>query len=259
MNLLPQLGYAGLGFLAGVLLGLLGGGGSVITVPALVYFAGQTPQAAVATSLFIVGTNSVFGAAFHQRRGSLDWKVALVFGGAGMATSFLAARVSKTISAELLMVLFALIMLLIGSLMLFRKNKEPQMQDPVLRSGQKTFWVTLLSGAGVGLLTGTLGVGGGFFIVPALVMLVGMPMSHAVGTSLAIIAANSFAGFLGHAGIHIDVWLTVLFVTAGIAGAFSGTALAHRLDTDTLRRLFAIFVLVLAVFLLVDNLPALLA
>ena len=102
-------------------------------------------------------------------------------------------------------------------------------------------------------------MGGGFLIVPALVMLVGLPMYQAVGTSLAIIAANSFAGLLGHLGAPVDLWLIVLFVTAGILGTFIGSKLAHRLPAQRLRQLFAIFVIVLAIFLMVDNVPKVLA
>ena len=120
-----------LGFLIGLSLGLLGGGGSILTVPALVYLVGQSPQAAVTTSLAIVGANSAVGAVFHQQAGqegrkTFNWKVALIFGGAGMVISYLAAGLSKQISPDLLMVLFALLMLLIGSLMLLQRRKGTQ-------------------------------------------------------------------------------------------------------------------------------------
>jgi len=111
----------------------------------------------------------------------------------------------------------------------------------------------LASGAGVGLLTGILGVGGGFLIVPALVMLVGLPMNRAVGTSLAVIALNSAAGLLGHLGDEFDVALTAIFVAAGLVGAFLGARLAQRLPAERLRQAFAVFVILLALFLLYDN------
>ncbi len=251
-----------LGFTIGLSLGLLGGGGSILTVPALVYLVGQSPQAAVTTSLAIVGANSAVGAMFHQRAGktgrsTFNWKVALIFGGAGMVISYLAAGLSKHLSPALLMVLFALLMLLIGGMMLFQRRKETPDAQPEPAPDQYNLWLTLGTGAGVGLLTGILGVGGGFLIVPALVMLVGLPMYQAVGTSLAIIAANSFAGLMGHLGGQFDLAVTVFFVTAGIAGTFAGSKLAHRLPSQRLRQLFAIFVIALAIFLMVDNLPKL--
>lgn len=251
-----------LGFAIGLSLGLLGGGGSILTVPALVYLVGQPPQVAVTTSLAIVGANSAVGAYFHQRasgqeRQTFNWKIAIIFGGAGMVAAYLAAGLSKQIPPALLMVLFALLMLLIGGLMLFQKRYT----FGQAREEAKTpnFWLTLGAGAGVGLLTGVLGVGGGFLIVPTLVMLVGLPMYQAVGTSLAIIAANSIAGLLGHLGGTFDVWVTVSFVAAGIAGTFAGSKLAYRLPAHRLRQLFALFVILLAIFLLSDNLPKVLA
>ncbi len=253
-----------LGFAIGMSLGLLGGGGSILTVPALVYLIGQSPQAAVTTSLAIVGANSAVGAMFHQQAGKVgrktfNWKVALFFGGAGMIVSYLAAGLSKHISPAFLMVLFALLMLIIGGMMLLQRRKDTAEGEPAATPEQYNLWLTLASGAGVGLLTGILGVGGGFLIVPALVMLVGLPMYQAVGTSLAIIAANSFAGLLGHLGGQLDLWVTVFFVAAGIIGTFAGSKLAHRLPAQRLRQLFAIFVILLAIFLMVDNVPKILA
>jgi uncharacterized protein len=253
-----------LGFAIGLSLGLLGGGGSILTVPALVYLVGQSPQAAVTTSLAIVGANSAVGAIFHQQaahagRSTLNWKVALVFGSAGMVVSYLAAGQSKHIAPALLMVLFAALMLAIGGLMIFQKRDEGNSQPTQTSPQRQNLWITCIAGAGVGLLTGILGVGGGFLIVPALVMLVRLPMDQAVGTSLAIIAANSFAGLLGHLGGQLDLWLTVFFVLAGISGTFAGSKLAHRLPASRLRQLFAMFVIVLSIFLMIDNVPKLLA
>ncbi|OUC09618.1 hypothetical protein RY27_01755, partial [Litorilinea aerophila] len=154
-----------LGFAIGVSLGLLGGGGSILTVPALVYVVGQTPQAAVTASLMIVGANSALGAMMHRAQGTLNWRVAIVFGGVGMAAAYLSAGWSHWVSPTTLMILFALLMLVVGLFMILK----PQ---PANEEGQGRGWVaTMLSGAVVGVLTGFLGVGGGFLIVPALVML----------------------------------------------------------------------------------------
>lgn len=242
-----------LGFGIGLSLGLLGGGGSLLTVPALVYLIGQTPQAAVTTSLAIVGANSMMGAMFHSSHGRLDWKVALAFGSAGMVVSYLSANISRHISPELLLVLFAFLMVAVGLMLLFRRTKA---EDAV--SMAKPIWVVSASGAAVGLLTGILGVGGGFLVVPALVMLVGLPMQMAVGTSLVIIAMNSIAGLLGHVGNGSTDWMvTLVFTAAGLVGTFNGMRLSRRLASSKLQKVFAVFVMALAVFLLFDNFPKL--
>jgi uncharacterized membrane protein YfcA len=237
-----------LGFGIGVSLGLLGGGGSILTVPALVYVVGQTPQAAVTASLMIVGANSMMGAFMHRSQGTLNWKVALIFGGSGMAAAYLAAGWSKVLPPTTLMILFATLMLVVGLFMILRP--QPSSVD-----GHGRGWpVTVASGLGVGILTGFLGVGGGFLIVPALVMLVGLPIRQAIGTSLVVIAMNSLAGFLGHLhGPAIDLQVVTIFVIAGLTGALVGARLAKLVQPEYLRKGFALFVIVLALFLLGDN------
>jgi uncharacterized protein len=239
-----------LGFAIGLSLGLLGGGGSILTVPALVYFIGQSPHAAVTTSLAIVGANSLMGASFHRAQGTLDWTVALVFGGAGMLVAYFASGISKMLPPAVLLIAFALLMLVIGVVMLVRRKSV----DNAPRAA-RPLWVVLASGAGVGLLTGVLGVGGGFLIVPALVMLVGLPMQAAVGTSLIVIAMNSLAGLAGHLSAEpFNIVLTLVFTLAGLAGTFAGAQLSKRLPAQKLQKAFAWFVIALAIFLLVDNL-----
>ncbi len=238
---------AGLGLLIGFVLGLLGGGGSILTVPALVYVVGQSPQAAVTASLIIVGANSAIGALVHRAQGTLNWRVALVFGGAGMVAAYLAAGLSKLFAPTTLMILFALLMLVVGLFMILRKAPESGREGRGLLA-------TLVGGLIVGALTGLLGVGGGFLIVPALVMLVGLPMRQAVGTSLVVIAMNSLAGFLGHLNApSIDLLVVGVFASAGIVGTFAGARLAHRLKPELLRRSFALFIIGLACLLLIDN------
>jgi uncharacterized protein len=241
-----------LGFAIGLSLGLLGGGGSILTVPALVYLVGQSPQAAVTTSLAIVGANSLLGAWFHKGQGKLNGHVALVFGGAGMLAAYLSSGLSGFFSPQALMIAFAVLMLVVGALMLRRpyEAKGPRRSQPNLG-------IILISGVGVGLLTGALGVGGGFLIVPALVMLVGLPIYEAIGTSLVVIAANSLAGFLGHINSGMcDIPLVLVFVAAGLAGTYFGARLAGRLPANRLRQAFGFFVICLAIALLVDNLGA---
>jgi uncharacterized membrane protein YfcA len=244
-----------MGFGIGGSLGLLGGGGSILTVPVLVYLIGQSPQAAVTTSLAIVGANSALGAFFHRTQGTLNWRVALLFGGTGMVVSYFAAGLSKQFSPSALMVAFALLMFVVGLLLL--RQKAPLVHTS--QDDQLKVWKVLLGGASVGLLTGILGVGGGFLIVPALVMLVGMPMHRAVGTSLVVIAMNSVAGFFGHlSGVSLDVPLITAFIVAGVVGTFAGSRLNKHFDARLLRKVFAIFVIGLAIFLLYDNLPKIL-
>lgn len=239
-----------LGFGIGLSLGLMGGGGSLLTVPALVYLVGQTPQSAVTTSLAIVGANSLMGASFHRSQGTLNWNVALSFGGAGMLVAYLAAGFSNMVPEAVLLLAFAIVMLFVGGLMLMRAR-----QDVAEMTVPRPFPVVIVSGAGVGLMTGILGIGGGFLIVPALVMLVGLPMRIAVGTSLIVIAMNSLAGFLGHVGDgSFDITMTAIFTAAGLVGTFAGARLNKRLPTGRLQKGFAWFVIVLAFFLLYDNL-----
>jgi uncharacterized protein len=243
-----------LGYGIGLSLSLLGGGGSILTVPVLVYLVGQAPQVAVTTSLAIVGANSLMGAMFHGSKGKLDWNVALLFGSAGMLVAYLSAGISKHISPEILLIAFALLMLGIGVMLLLRRTKE---EETSYRS--KPLMLVLVSGAGVGLLTGILGVGGGFLVVPALVMLLGLPIQVAVGTSLVVIAMNSMAGFMGHVSSGSFDWMvTLVFVAAGLVGTFSGMKLSSRLSSSKLHKAFAIFVIALAFFLLFDNLSKIL-
>ena len=240
---------SGLGFVIGLVLGLLGGGGSILTVPALVYVVGQTPQVAVTASLVIVGANSVLGALFHRAQGTLNWRIAIIFGGTGMVTAYFAAGLSKLFAPTALLILFALLMLAVGALMILRRSPS----DDEARAARS--WPVIIgSGATVGALTGLLGVGGGFLIVPALVMLVGLPMQQAVGTSLIIIAMNSLAGLFGHIGdVAIDLNLIALFIITGLIGTYSGTRLAKLIRPEQLRKLFALFIIALSFFLLYDN------
>ncbi|MEX1020133.1 MAG: sulfite exporter TauE/SafE family protein [Litorilinea sp.] len=238
-----------LGFMIGLALGFLGGGGSILTVPALVYIVGQSPQAAVTASLVIVGANASMGALLHRSQNTLNWRVALLFGGVGMITAYLAAGLSALVSPQVLLSLFALLMIVVGTLMFLQKS--PIHASEVTRG----WWITVLSGAGVGVLTGFLGVGGGFLIVPALVMLVGLPIRQAVGTSLIIIAMNSLAGLFGHLqGMSLDLVVVGIFVAAGFVGVHSGSRLTHIVRPERMRTLFAAFVVILGLFLLVDNL-----
>lgn len=240
---------SGIGFGIGLVLGLLGGGGSILTVPALVYIIGLSPQVAVTSSLLVVGANSMIGAMMHRAQGTMNWHVAIVFGGTGMIAAYFSAGLSKLFAPNMLLIAFALLMLLVGGLMIFSQGRDYEKREPA------GLPLIIASGLVVGILTGLLGVGGGFLIVPALVMLVGLPMRQAVGTSLVIIAMNSIAGLLGHMGESlIDLNLILVLIVAGILGTMAGTRLAHYVQPQQLRKIFALFIIVLSLFLLYDNL-----
>lgn len=243
-----------LGALIGLALGMLGGGGSILTVPILVYLLRQDPHSAVATSLVIVGANALTGAWLHRRADHVRLKQALLFGAYGIPAAYGAARLSAWLSGPLLLVLFALLMLLIAALMLrgaITGRPTPAPRTPA------AWWRVLLGGVGVGFLTGLLGVGGGFLIVPALVLLVGMDMPDAVGSSLVVIALNSAAGLLGHASDGALPWgMIAIFVSAGLAGVLLGVRATRSLSAARLRQSFAVLVVALALALLALNVPA---
>ena len=255
------------GFAIGFVLGLLGGGGSILTVPALVYLSGQTPQAAVTASLAIVGANSLAGAYFHRRAGAQqgqrgDLRRPLLFALAGMLAAYLASGWSRHFPPEALMLAFAGLMLVVGAWMVLGIGAPQESSGSPAIHGSPThgsptarpFWLALAAGAGVGLVTGLLGVGGGFLIVPALVILVGLPVKDAVAASLLVIAANSAAGLLGHLGeAQASFSLLGVFLVSGLAGAYGGTRLSLRLPAEKLRRLFGALVIVLGVALLIDQ------
>lgn len=243
---------ATLGALIGLALGTLGGGGSILTVPALVYLLGQNPHGAVGSSLVIVGANALVGAWLHKRAGHVRLRAALLFGAAGVAAAFGGARLSRLLPGPMLLILFALLMLVIASVMLRGQARPAQADQPVA----PVWWRTALGGVVVGFLTGFLGVGGGFLIVPALVLLLGMDMRDAVGSSLVVIAINSAAGLLGHLGDGgLNWWLIVVLLVGGAPGLLLGARLARSLPAARLRQGFAIFVVLLGVALLAINVP----
>lgn len=241
-----------IGAVIGLSLGMLGGGGSILTVPALVYILGQDAHAAIGSSLVIVGMNAVFGAMMHRRAGNVRLTSALLFGSAGLIAAFLGARLSQLLSAPLLLVFFALLMLFVATLMLRGGSVSPASPaaEPLV------WWKILLAGSIVGFLTGFLGVGGGFLIVPALVLVLKMDMRTAVGSSLVVIAMNSAAGLLGHLGDGGLNWMLIgLLLGGGVFGVFLGARAAHYLPVARLRQAFAGLVILLGIFLLAVNLP----
>jgi hypothetical protein len=239
----------GLSLLIGVSLGLLGGGGSILTVPIMIYALGVGEKSAIASSLLVVGATSAVAAVAHARAGNVVWRVALIFAGAGMAGAFLGGKVAKFLPASLLLVIFAVIMFATAFFMWRGRKPTPGVADKA--AGPLPIPTILIEGLVVGLVTGLVGAGGGFLVVPALALLGGLPMQKAVGSSLVVIALKSFAGFAGYAShVTIDWQLTGIVTAAAIVGSFGGAALAKKVPQESLRKGFAIFVLVMAVFLL---------
>ena len=231
--------------LIGLSLGLLGGGGSILTTPILVYALGVEPKSAIATSLLVVGVTSLAAIVTHARAGNVDWRTGSLFGAAGMAGAWGGGHLAAWIPARVLMGLFALMMLVTAAAM-FRGRK-----DVAPRSGPIPVPTVLVEGLIVGLVTGLVGAGGGFLVVPALALLGGLPMPRAVGTSLLVIALKSFAGYAGHAAhVAVDLPLAAAMSGAAVVGSFGGVALSKRVPAELLRKGFAAFVLVMGVFVL---------
>ena len=252
MNLFLFLGLA-LSALIGLSLGLIGGGGSIITVPVLVYVLGVEAHDAVGMSLAVVGATSLIGSFLHYRRGAVQLKTGLIFGVAGIVGALAGSPLTRLLSPSALMLTFAMLMLVVGSLMLRRKSK-PESSEFDASEQRLNVWKALLAGFGVGVLTGFLGVGGGFLIVPALVMFGGLGIKDAIGTSLFVIFLNCVAGLVGHASQNNFDWnLTALVTVLAVAGTIFGTLLAHRVEASKLQKGFAIFVLGVAVFLVAKN------
>ncbi|SEJ65117.1 hypothetical protein SAMN04488058_11314 [Deinococcus reticulitermitis] len=247
--------------LIGLSLGLLGSGGSILTVPVLVYLVGEPEKLAIAESLAIVGGISLVGAIPYALGRQIDWRSVLWFGVPGVVGTFLGAALSVYLSGVVQLLLFAVVMLL-AAVMMFRPAKaQPEGQSVHKRSPLKIG----AEGLGVGVLTGLVGVGGGFLIIPALVLLGGLPMGLAVGTSLLIIAAKSFAGFFKYTQVLTEQnlsmhWNLILIFTAiGILGSFLGARVGKRVSNESLRKGFAGFLVVMGLYVLATNIPKVLA
>jgi uncharacterized membrane protein YfcA len=233
--------------LIGLSLGLLGSGGSIITLPVLVYVAHIPVQQAVGMSLVIVGGTSALGTLLNLRQGAFDWRAAAFFSVSGMAGAFVGAKLTHLVSAPMLMFLFGALMLVVGIRMLRNGAAKAAAQEcrPVR---------CLAVGSAVGGLTGFLGVGGGFLILPALVLFAGLEMKPAIGTSLAIIAVNCVGGLVGQLRyVNFDWRLTLGFLLAAMAGMIAGAMLTRRLSAAVLRRGFAWCVVLLGVALVAKN------
>jgi uncharacterized membrane protein YfcA len=239
----------------GLSLGVLGGGGSILTVPILVYVAGFEAKEAIAASLFVVGVTSVVSVISHARGGRVMWRTGLIFGAAGMAGAFVGGLLGGHIPGQILLIAFAIMMVAMSVAMLRgRKKKNDGGAAPVKH--ELPLGRVLLDGAVVGLVTGLVGAGGGFLVVPALALLGGLPMSVAVGTSLVVIAMKSFAGLAGYlTTVQLDWGLTLGVTAAAIVGSLIGSKLAGKIPEAALRKAFGWFVLAMGTFVLIQQAP----
>ena len=268
------------GVLIGLSLGALGGGGSILAVPVLVYLLGQDAGQATTGSLVVVGATSLTGAVTAHRAGNVMLGRGIAFGAVAIGGAAVGARASAHVADAVLLAAFSALMLLVGGLMAFRQLRHahrsrrsspasgprPTLDDPIL-----TFHdgftcdcpravKVLLTATTVGLLTGFLGVGGGFLVVPALVVALAVPMTYAVGTSLVVITMTSFAALAVRAGVGTTPdWAVVAALTgASVIGGFAGARLADRSDTAKLSVAFTVLVLAVAGYSATQAVPALL-
>jgi hypothetical protein len=260
LELLVIIGYLS-SVLIGISLGLIGGGGSILTVPVLVYLIGTDPVTATAYSLFVVGAASLVGSYDYFKKGLVNIKTALIFGAPAIAAVYFTRKVMVPMIPEELftvgafvftknigvMVLFAILMIAASvSMIRGRKDAEESTEEQKFN-----YPLILAEGVLVGILTGLVGAGGGFLIIPALVVLSKLPMKQAVGTSLVIIASKSLIGFLGDvANREIDWTFLLSFTAIAVVGIFVGSALSNKISGAKLKPAFGWFVLIMGVFIL---------
>jgi hypothetical protein len=249
MNL-PSL--MGITLVVGLLLGLLGGGGSILLVPVLVYLVGLETKVAIATTLVVVGLTSLVAVVGHARGGRVCWKNGWAFGLAGMLGAYGGARLAAYVPGNVLLLMFAIIMLGTAFTMLIRRREGSETDITGANCPTRlNLPAVLFDGLLVGTMTGLVGVGGGFVIVPALNLLGGLPIRAAIGTSLLIIVMNSAAALAGYVGyVEIDPRFAGLITAVAIVGSLIGSALTRYVSNSGLRRGFGLFVIAIAAYLL---------
>lgn len=278
------VGAAALGLLIGLVIGGLGGGGGVLTVPALVYLLGQNPHDATTSSVLIVGAAALVGLAARARRPGLSWRTGLVFGAVGFPAAYLGSLLNQRASPPVLLLLFAAVILLAAGAMLLNdpapedEPDRPPIGGPAAGGGAVTTAVTVATrpetarrarvtealkvvvcGLVSGFLTGLLGVGGGFVVVPALVVVLRMPITMAIGTSLLIIILNAGSALIARLGeLHLDWAVVTPFTIAALVGTLIGKRVADGLSGAILTRAFAALLLVVGGLVAVTNASALL-
>lgn len=238
----------------GLALGLVGGGGSILAVPVLVYVLGEPVKQATTASLAIVGTTALVGAADHVRAGGVRFRVAIAFGAAGAVGAFAGTALNRLVSGHAILIAFGLVMLAAAYALLRRRGRGSDRDE---LSGSALAYRVVPAGLATGVLTGFFGVGGGFIVVPVLVLLLGLPMVVAVGTSLLVIAITSASALVAHLVSGSVNWTVVAVFTAGaIGGELAGSRLGNRLSSARLTQMFAVVIVGVAVFLIVKNVAA---
>lgn len=247
-------GYA-LAALIGLSLGLMGGGGSILTVPVFVYVLGFDPKLAIVMSLPVVGVTSLVGAVGHWRAGNVSLKTATLFGVVAMIGAYVGARLAVLLNGTVQLSLLAVVMLVAAVSMFRSANGAPSAPAGVTSTAHSMSPGLLLPVAlCVGLMTGIVGVGGGFLVVPALVLIARVPMKQAVGTSLLVIAMNCASGFAGYAGQFQLPWSFLAgFTAVAVLGILAGTYLVRFVSPRVLKQAFAVFLLAMGAFILVKN------
>jgi uncharacterized membrane protein YfcA len=241
---------AGSGVLVGFVLGLVGGGGSILAVPLLVYLVGvPSPHVAIGTSAFAVAVNAASGLVSHARAHHVKWRCAMVFAGAGVAGALVGSTLGKALDGQKLLFLFALVMIAVGILMLRRRGRAG---DPEVRLGRENAPKLAGFGLGTGIFSGFFGIGGGFMIVPGLIAATGMPMINAVGSSLVAVTAFGLATAANYALSGLIDWLLALaFIAGGLIGSLAGARIAKRLaDAGRLTSIFAALIFAVAGYML---------
>jgi uncharacterized membrane protein YfcA len=266
-----------LGLPIGGITGALGGGGGVLTVPALVYLLGQSPADATTASLVIVGAAAIAAAAGHARVGTVRWDIALPFGALGIVGAVVGTALARRIDEGALMLGFAVLMLVGAASMIRKSDREPpglgdgqpveyRLEGPgSTRVGLQEFFAdrrllarAVPAGLVVGALTGFFGTSGGFLAVPALVLIVGLSLPSAIGTSLAVVSVNAMAGLLARvdSAAQLDPWVVLPFTLAAVLATGAGRRAAHRMPTQVLTRAFAALLTALAVLVAVQSVLA---
>ncbi len=248
------LGYA-LAALIGLSLGLMGGGGSILTVPIFVYVLGFAPKEAIVMSLPVVGITSLVGALRHWRAGNVNLRTAAPFGVVAMVGAYVGARLAVFIPGTLQLSMLAVVMVVAAVSMFRSARRAPSAPDAMDEAPWSMSLVLLLPIAfGVGLMTGVVGIGGGFLVVPALVLLGRVPMKQAVGTSLLVIAMNCASGYAGYVGqVQVPWSFLAGFSAIAVAGILVGTHLVQYVSQRALKQAFAVFLVVMGTFILVKN------
>lgn len=251
--ILPWIGA----LLVGLSLGLLGSGGSILTVPVLIYLAGEQEKVAIAESLGIVGAISFAGFIPYALKKQVHWRSVILFGLPGMAGTYGGAMIAEYVSGTFQLLLFAAVMVA-AAVMMFRDNTKRVKVDGEIEISH-AWWKIVLEGLAVGILTGLVGVGGGFLIVPALVLLGGLPMGLAVGTSLLIIALKSFSGFFKYMDVLANLklsmnWeLILVFSLIGAVGSLVGKKVGGKISNENLKKGFAVFLILMGGYIIYMN------